>query len=146
MDFRLVQFWAAIMFGLWEVEGSTFYGQSAHRWRWGCQPYAPAALCPQEDSWYSISVRGWVDPRTIVRLEPLGQLKNPMTSGIESATYRLVRQCLNQLCYRMPPVVAVRRLTIRTDFCSYDVHVGCVGLGQFCLVELFNLHLQQATF
>jgi hypothetical protein len=30
-----------------------FSRQSAHRWRWGCQPYAPDALYPQEDSWYS---------------------------------------------------------------------------------------------
>jgi hypothetical protein len=34
-----------------------------------------------------ISLRGWTDPRTIVRLEGLGQLKNPMTSSeIELAT------------------------------------------------------------
>jgi hypothetical protein len=38
---------------LWDVEAPTFSIQSAHRWRWGCQPYAPPALYPQEQSWYS---------------------------------------------------------------------------------------------
>jgi hypothetical protein len=28
--------------------------ETAFRWRWTCQPYTPAALYPQEDSWYSI--------------------------------------------------------------------------------------------
>jgi hypothetical protein len=38
-----------------------------------------------------ISVRGSVDPRAIVRLEELGQLKNPVaSSGIEPTTFRLV--------------------------------------------------------
>jgi hypothetical protein len=39
--------------GLWNVEAPTFSRQSAHRWWWGCQPYAPVTLYPQEDSWYS---------------------------------------------------------------------------------------------
>jgi hypothetical protein len=51
-----------------------------------------AALCLQEDSWYSfISLRGGVDPRAIVCMEGLGQLKNSVTSsGIELATFQLV--------------------------------------------------------
>jgi hypothetical protein len=41
-----------------------------------------------------ISVRSWVDPRTIVRLEGLDQLKNPMTSSrIELTTFRFVAYC-----------------------------------------------------
>jgi hypothetical protein len=38
----------------------------------------------------------------ILRLEGLGQLENPMKSGIEPATFGLVAQCLNQLRYRVP--------------------------------------------
>jgi hypothetical protein len=34
-------------------ESHIFSKQSTHRWRWVCQPYAPVALYPQEDSWYS---------------------------------------------------------------------------------------------
>jgi hypothetical protein len=34
--------------GLWDVEAPTFSRQSAHRWQWGCQPYAPAALYPRK--------------------------------------------------------------------------------------------------
>jgi hypothetical protein len=37
--------------------GSTFSKQSAHRWRWGRQPYAPAALCVLENSWYSFLLK-----------------------------------------------------------------------------------------
>jgi hypothetical protein len=44
--------------GLREVEAPTFSRQSAHRWRQGCQPYAPAAFLPPGSFLVLIPVRG----------------------------------------------------------------------------------------
>jgi hypothetical protein len=38
----------------------------------------------------NLSVRDWVDPRAIMRLEGLGKLKKITSSGLEAATFRLV--------------------------------------------------------
>jgi hypothetical protein len=40
-----------------------FSRQTAHRWRRGCQLYAPAVLSPQEDSWYSFLLEAKLTPR-----------------------------------------------------------------------------------
>jgi hypothetical protein len=48
--------------GLWDVEAPTFSRQSAHRFRWGYQPYAPAVLYPQEDFWYSFQLEAESTP------------------------------------------------------------------------------------
>jgi hypothetical protein len=49
-----------------------------------------ASLYPQEGSWYSFLLEAESTPRAIMRLEGLGELKNPMTSGIETVIFRLV--------------------------------------------------------
>jgi hypothetical protein len=58
-----------------------------------------------------IFLRGWVDLRAIVRLEGLGQLRNPVSSsGMEPASFRLVAYCLNQLHYRVSPTILTESL------------------------------------
>jgi hypothetical protein len=89
--------------GLWDVEDPILCSQSAHRWRLGCQFYAPAHLYTQKDILVLISVKRLSKPQGLVRLERLGKLKNSMTSSrLKPATFRLVAYRLNQLRYRIP--------------------------------------------
>jgi hypothetical protein len=76
--------------GLSDVEHLTLSRQSVHSWRLVWQPYSLAALYPQ-NLLVLISVRGWVNPGVMVRLEGLGALKKSMISyGVEPATFLFV--------------------------------------------------------
>jgi hypothetical protein len=81
--------------------GSQYSWQSAHE---GGKVVSPTHRphSPQEIFLVLSSVRGWVDPRAIVRPEGLCQWKNPTPSGIELAIFRFVAQCHRFATSRKP--------------------------------------------
>jgi hypothetical protein len=89
--------------GLWDVEAPTFSLQNRFT-KDGEVSIRRRSPFPLPGRFLTlIFVRGWVDPRAIVRLKWLDTFRNQITSsGIEPATFQLVAYCLNELCYSVP--------------------------------------------
>ena len=67
--------------------------------RYRCHPYAQAAFTHQEIFLVFIGAGGWVDSRATVK-------NSSDTIRNESATFRLVAQCLSELRHRVPQPVS----------------------------------------
>ena len=82
-------------------------------------------LYPQEILLVLISVRGWVDPRAIVRSEGFNANENPLTpAGIEPATFQFVVQHLNHCVNAVPLSVITpwKMVCNQTQLC----HMRCI--------------------
>jgi hypothetical protein len=77
--------------GLRDVWDPRLSRQSAHRWRWGGEPYAQVDLYLQKDLLVFISVRGWINAWANSRLEGFGKFKT--ISGLITTWNRNVKAC-----------------------------------------------------
>ena len=86
--------------------GSQISWQSAHEGGKVVSPMHRPPLPSRKYSWYSFLLEAESTPRPQCSWKDYAYEKNPVTpSGIEPATFWLVAQCLNLLCYRVPHIL-----------------------------------------
>jgi hypothetical protein len=114
-----------------DVEDPTISRQSSRRFWWGCQPYEPAnRRLPPERLLVLISVRIWVYPKAIPRMDELSQLEKPITSsGTEPAIFCHILLLLLLLLIII--IIIAPRLSPRANYTERPPLVGEV-CANFC--------------
>ena len=132
--------------GFQEVEGPRFQ-ESRHIKVVRLSALHTVRLYPQEKHVFlvPISVRGWVDSRTIVWHEGLCQWKTPVTPwGIEPTTIRFVVQCSTNCATACPNLPVGTALLIQNAWASvsrtFTPH--CTPGSNGCFIQL---HLKTDT-
>jgi hypothetical protein len=122
------------LIGLWDVKARTISRQSAHRWRWGCQPYALAAFTPGRFL-VLISVKSLSRPQGHSATGRTRSILKP--NDLIGNRFRNLLACMLNILRRLCPVKDFEVLRVVTPRDLVGIHWCCEEERHFHLQSCF---------